>query len=283
MKKKSSNLSKVETPCELISYLSLNDRLKSSKQVYHYTSLSSILSILKSGYWIVRSPRRMNDSFEYQNWAESDWKNIFFISFMSEQKENIGMWSMYAQPWSSGIKVAIDTKVFKAWIKKTKIIYKANSETFEVDENIVFEVGKTAKVKFSAVAYSDFELLNKTECIHVGSAINKKLKKATGIQLLAGYIKNDAWDYEKEIRLRVELDKSIDCDAVAIKLSQEIIDAITIVKGPRFEGNLQERIDKEVKLNIPNDMSLFFNRISYIPCDKCIYRSRDKPIRIPMV
>ena len=80
--KGSTNLSKVSTPQELISYLSSNDRVDSSKQVYHYTRLSSILNIIKSGYWIMRSPKGMNDSFEYQNWNESDWKNIFFISFM---------------------------------------------------------------------------------------------------------------------------------------------------------------------------------------------------------
>ena len=269
--KESTNLSKVSTPQELISYLSSNDRVDSSKQVYHYTRLSSILSIIKSGYWIVRSPKGMNDSFEYQNWDESDWKNIFFISFMSEQKENIGMWSLYAQPWPNGVKVSIDAKAFKNWIKNTKTIYKANPETFEVYESVAFTVGENAKIKYAAVAYSDFESHNEstTEHIHVGGAKNDALKVATGVPTLAGYIKNDAWDYEKEVRLRIDIDRNIECEAVAIKLTEEIIDAITIIKGPRFNGDLQKAIENELKKAIPNGASLFFDRIASIPCDKC--------------
>lgn len=269
--KESTNLSKVSTPQELISYLSSNDRLDSSKQVYHYTRLSSILNIIKSGYWIVRSPKGMNDSFEYQNWNEDDWKNIFFISFMSEQKENIGMWSLYAQPWSNGVKVAIDAKAFKHWIKSTKTIYKANPQTFEVYEDIAFVIGENAKITSSAVAYSDFESLNESveEHIHVGGAKNDMLKRATGVPSLAGYIKNDAWDYEKEVRLRIDLERHIECEAVAIKLTEELINAITIIKGPRFNGDLQKAIEQELEKNIPNGASLFFDRIASIPCDNC--------------
>lgn len=274
--KRATNLSKVSTHQALISYLSSNDRLDSSKQVYHYTRLSSILSIIKSGYWVIRSPKDMNDNFEYQNWNENDWTNIFFISFMSEQKENIGMWSLYAQPWHEGVKVAIEARAFKNWIKNTKSVYKANPNTFEVDEHSSFTIGEAAKIKFTSVAYSDFELPSKPEHIHVGAAQNDILKTVTGVPSLAGYIKNDAWDYEKEIRLRVDLARNIDCEAVAIKLTSELIDAMTITKGPRFKGNLQEVIENELQKNISHGTSLFFNRITTIPCDRCIKRKEEK-------
>ena len=197
---------------------------------------------------------------------------------MSEQKENIGMWSLYAQPWVTGVKVAIDAKAFKNWIKNTKTIYKADPNTFEVDEYTTFSVGENAKIKYAAVAYSDFEAPSETtmEHIHVGGAKNDILRTATGVPLLAGYIKNDAWDYEKEIRLRVDLDRNIDCDAVAIKLTQDLIDAITIIKGPRFNGALQEVIEKELSKSIPNGTSLFFDRIASIPCDQCNQERRSR-------
>ena len=45
----------------------------------------------------------MNDQLEFSNGDKERWKNIFFASFMMDMKESIGMWSMYSQPWESGV------------------------------------------------------------------------------------------------------------------------------------------------------------------------------------
>ena len=246
-KDESTNFKEISNSDELISYLSSKKRLDNSKEVYHYTSLYSIISIINNGYWIMRSPRKMNDRFEYQNWDENDWKNVFFTSFMYEQKENIGMWSLYGQPWKYGVKVAINVKAFKKWIKETKIVYKANPNNFKVDENTTYLIGENAKIKHTAVAYSNFEShdITSNETLTIGGAKNESLKEATGVSKLAGYIKNDAWDYEKEIRLRIDLDLSIDCEAVAIKITEELINNIKIVKGPRFKEDINKNIEIE--------------------------------------
>ncbi len=264
------------TPIELVEYLSASKRFENTSQVFHYTSLSSILNIIKSGYWIVKSPEKMNDKFEYQNWEQKCWHNIFFISFMMEQKENIGMWSLYAQPWESGVKVAIDKIAFNKWIRKTKEVYDANPDTYEVYDKTVFCVGKDVTIKSHTIAYSDFEAYTKShnETLHFGKTSNNIIKNATGVPLLAGYIKNDAWDYEKEIRLRFVVNKNINCKAVAIKITDELLDSIEIVKGPRFQGNIEEVIKAELKKEIPSDKSLFFDRIKSIPCDFC--KRKDK-------
>ena len=41
----------------------------------------------------------MNDNLEYKNGDPHRLRNLFFSCFMCEDKESIGMWSMYAQPW----------------------------------------------------------------------------------------------------------------------------------------------------------------------------------------
>ena len=49
----------------------------------------------------------MNDRLEYKTGRSLDptrWNNLFFSSFMCEDKENIGMWSMYSQPLGEGRK-----------------------------------------------------------------------------------------------------------------------------------------------------------------------------------
>lgn len=266
-----TDFKKASSPQEVVSYLSSGERLKKAAHLYHYTKLSSMIDIIKSGYWVMRSPKYMNDVFEFENWSPYNWSGVFFASFMGEQKENIGMWSMYAQPWTDGVKIAIGRTAFKNWIKNINTVYKADPRTYEVDEYTIFEIGKRATIKCNAVAYSNFDGTDngKNESIRCGQAVNEQLRKGTGNPLLAGYIKNDAWDYEREIRLRVDLDKSIDCEAVAIKVPSELINAMTIVKGPRFNGNLCERIQAELGRGLLTDESLFFGKIKEVYCDKC--------------
>lgn len=130
-KTKVTDFKTASSPQEVVSYLSSGERLKKTTHLYHYTKLSSMIGIIKSGYWIMRSPKDMNDIFEFENWSQYDWGGVFFASFMGEQKENIGMWSMYAQPWVDGVKIAIDKNTFKNWIKNIKTVYKADPETYD--------------------------------------------------------------------------------------------------------------------------------------------------------
>ena len=102
MNKKTSatNFSKIDSPQDLISYLS-NSKKRLTKQksngaqyVYHYTKLSNVVSIIKSRSWWLKSPETMNDGLEFKNISESQQCNaVFFASFMYDSSESIAMWS----------------------------------------------------------------------------------------------------------------------------------------------------------------------------------------------
>ena len=87
--------------------------------------------------------------------------------------------------------------------------------------------------------------------------------------MLVGYIKDDAWSYEKEVRLRVDLGKSVSFGGVAIDITDELIDSMTITKGPRFEGDIKARIEQECQRIIHTEDSLFFDKLKRTPCDYC--------------
>ncbi len=112
MKKgKKIGFSEITTPMELVSYLDdATSRLKNTKYLYHYTTLSNAIAIFKSKRWHLCNAQGMNDLKEYKNGDSECWKNIFFTSFMSDVKESIGMWSMYSLPWAEGVKIAIPKK-----------------------------------------------------------------------------------------------------------------------------------------------------------------------------
>ena len=52
----------------------------------------------------------MNDQLEYERGEKMIWEHLAFASFMTECKESIGMWSMYAQEWQDGIMLKIPKK-----------------------------------------------------------------------------------------------------------------------------------------------------------------------------
>ena len=98
-----TNFKEITSTQDLIAYLSDsinrldNTKNKSVQYVYHYTKLSNVVSIIKSRFWWLKSPKTMNDGLEFQNISEFEQSNaVFFASFMYDSSESIAMWSMYA-------------------------------------------------------------------------------------------------------------------------------------------------------------------------------------------
>lgn len=138
---------------DLIKYLDLNDRLKNSEMVYHYTTISSAVSIIDSMCWHLGTPRKMNDRLEYERGDKTQWNNLFFSSFMCEENESIGMWSMYSQPWKNGVKITIPTKSLKKWIREVKEITIIEADDKKREGNIIKIDKQKTKLWLSAVAY----------------------------------------------------------------------------------------------------------------------------------
>lgn len=171
-----------------------------------------------------------------------------------------------------GCKIAIDGVAFKKWIRGIKEVYVADPDNYEVFPEPI-PISESTKIHHTAIAYADLENTGQAETLRYSNKINTSLKNVPNTPILCGYIKNDAWIYERELRLRVDVDKQLPCRAIALKLTEELINAITIVKGPRFEGELvstiQKELDAEKASSIDTDKSLFFGKLKIISCDFC--------------
>lgn len=284
---KSMAFAKITTPSELAKYLdNVSSRLQKRVYLYHYTKLPNLIAMFRSKCWHLCSAKDMNDLLEYKNGDSSRWNNLFFASFMTESKESIGMWSMYSQPWERGVKIAIPVAIVKNWIKKC-------TEIFEVDLNTKQLTGQKIKISpnvtlwLSSVAYSNAESLEYTgmqETISWSNRHNSNIKNATTIPELTGYIKDNAWDYEKEVRLKAEFDNIHNFKRVAIALPDEVLDAMIITAGPLFEGDLLDEIKKEIQRTVETDTSLFSGNLklesicincSYKKgCENCLYKKQ---------
>lgn len=241
------------------------------KFVCHYTKMSAISAILKSKKWYIGSPKTMNDGLELIHLEDAHVDNLFFASFCLDDSENIGMWSMYAQPWEDGVLLRIPVEKFKTWMKSGCKIFDADKKTKTAGSEI-----KGANLSFHAVAYTNSESKDtkETEVLTCGNAQNSHFSNSPETPELKGYIKDSAWAYENEYRIRVETVPNEKHDAVAIDIPTDVLDSFEYITGPRFDKNFIAVLRNTVgaKLNPKLKESLFTGRLKWIYCDSCHQR-----------
>lgn len=262
----------ISNPKDLIWYLCDDTRrLSNSEYIYHYTTLSSVVKIIKSESWHLANAVNMNDILEYQNGDKSRWPNIFFSSFMTEDKESIGMWSMYAQPWEKGIKIAIPSTVARRWIRSITKLEEISLSNYAPTGKIVSI--DADQLNLASVVYSNTDSRiekNYKEKLCWSNVVNTNLPNAAHIHELTGYVKDMAWSYEKEIRIRAEFNNKQRFQRVSIKLSEEVIKTMIITASPLFEGNLMDELWKETQRQLNTDSSLFKGRLNIVTiCQSC--------------
>lgn len=265
-----SDFKEIKDVDKLVAYLSdYSNRLKNTDMLCQYTSLTAVVNIVKNKYWYLGSPKNMNDGLELQNGLRRENK-LYFSSFMAEQKESIAMWSMYAQPWQDGVMISIPTSEFKKWVRGINMIYAANKDK-TCDEESKFNLNKFS-VSLTRVAYSNQDENGNVSSLSCGTAKNT-IFKSVDDKSLRGYIKDEAWSYEKEVRLRIDFDEDENCYGVAIPITDELISSMVITKGPRFDGDLKESLDNIIKQRLKTGSSLFYDKLKHTPCDSCSYKN----------
>lgn len=270
VEKKSNAFKKLDSSGKMIKFLCDGHRLKDYSSLHHYTSVKNLISMLQSGYLYLGNPKNMNDQHELSCGDSEIWSRTYFTSFMAESSESIGMWSMYGQPWTEGVRISIPKEVCKKWCKQAKQLYIVDGN-HKCTEDIVDLKSESTSFWLEAVVYTDFE--NGEYCNYWGGENNKVMKNLKAEPSLTGFVKDNAWSYEKEIRLKVTLKDPINCDKLAIKFTDEVINSLTITPSPLFEGDFMEKLDNEIKSKVKEENlseSLFHGKLQYVdPCKKC--------------
>lgn len=262
--------SEISTVEGLIKYLDNDaERLKNRDFLYHYTTLKRVIEIYAGKRWHLANAKYMNDMVEFQNGDKGRWENIFFASFMTDVKESIGMWSMYAQPWRDGVLLSIPKEKARKWIKNVKEFHEISTSSHQpTGKRIAIDNKNT--VFLSSVAYTNCENSKDNPKITWSTASNTNIRNASHIPELTGYIKDSAWDYEREIRIKAHLKEGHGFERIAIDVPDEVLNSMTITAGPLFEGMLENRLHKEIQRKFQTSESLFYKKLEIInPCDQC--------------
>lgn len=257
-----------------------NKRTKNSPFLYHYTTFSNFVKIIQGRTWHLGNASGMNDRLEYDNGDLNRWQNLFFSCFMCEDKESIGMWSMYAQPWENGVKIALPREYVLEWVKNVEEIQEISTKDYKPNGNKI-HIGKGgASLRLSSVAYCNTDSLQKIgaeEKVKWSNQTNTNFKNIAKIPELTGYIKDMAWSYEKEIRIKVELDYNTHIERVAIPIPEEVISNMIITASPLFKGDFEEKIKQEIPYSIKIERSIFTGKLNIKTiCQECKYKFRKK-------
>lgn len=263
MRESFKNISK---PDDLVAYLTSPYRLNTVKYLTHYTKVKGLKGMLKSKIWILNNPTSMNDGLELSKYPKEAWEKVFYTCFMTEQAESIAMWSMYAQPWEDGLQLSISSNELRQWVSDIKVV-------FEIDPNTKQLTGRStdkAWIRMTKVAYTNYDSGRTYEPVSItcGTVTNTRFSRPYSYEEFLGYIKDDAWKNEQEIRLRVDLPPDLDYKLVGVQIPDYILENMTITKGPKFDGNLIERIEAKGRIIHFRD-SCFKGKLDWVYCDSC--------------
>lgn len=261
-----AKFNEINNSIELAQYLTSKRKIYglSEEYVSHYTNYEVAKKIIAGKKIQLGNPANMNDGLEFSS-PKMDCSKMYFASFSIENSENIGMWSMYGQPWESGIKISIPKKLFVSWADKIKYVFHVKSDSNDIITTSPLTENEF-KSSLSRVAYVEWDSSGNIIQIRCGeNSKNEKLKNIDS-QILTGLIKDAAWSYEKEIRLRVDLNNEIPDKKVAVDIPDDIMRSIIITTGPRFNKYTSIKEFDNVSDIRP---SIFTGKLNYVYCDKC--------------
>lgn len=231
---------------ELIEYLKTKG--SNHKMYYHYTNLDCAINILRSGYLHFSLGDVMNDKQELTKGTEEKWKRTYISSFAYGSGENMAMWGLYGIPWEGAVRIGIPGRQMKNWINSIEKVYKVSPKSTG------FNYTKEIKVSpiLTDVAYvsgksdeKNYKIANGRDIIKL--PVGMSYKSINNDTKITGYIKNAAWSYENEVRIKVSLTKPIENEKIAIKIPEEVLDNFELTAGPWAKHNFQEVVRQELE------------------------------------
>lgn len=262
-----NRFSSITESSELIGYLSEPQRLNNVKYVSKYMPLPSAVRLFSSHMLLINNPAHMNDLYEIKAFGNhAKWSKICFASFITQSSESMAMWSMYAQPWTDGVMISFPVPALKEVLRNTHTliaaVYDEEAEHYSPGD---YTISADGRMTIARVAYIDGGTLTVTSKDDRNTFFANPYRSPE----LAGYIKDAAWSYEKEVRLRVDLPDSYDQDAVFLKLPEDLLNSICITTGPRFSGNALMALPSKFRAKVRIETSRFTEALGWTPCDHC--------------
>ncbi len=222
------------------------------KNYYHYTNWESFEKIMEYRTFLLTrgNARSINDQHEAKMKGNYDvWNRTYIASFSYGSSENIAMWGLYGLPRKDAIRICIPKSEMLKW-------YNSIEEFFVWDENQVTDTVNEFNKSLTDIVYiqgrkndSSFTLTHSFD--NATKQNRDQFYKLDEMPEMTGYIKNYAWRYENEVRLKIKSDVYLGSEKICLQLPQSLIDSISITTGPGFvrkNSPLLRRLEKKQRV-----------------------------------
>ena len=237
---------------------------------YHYTTWDSLKKILKYKTFLLTRGNSLNINDQHEahmkgSWEE--WNKIYIGSFAFGPSENMAMWGLYGLPWHDAVRLSIPKHKMNTWVDS-------------IQEIKLFENGKTESfhdsfdASLNDVVYASGAEGDPIKYIYRGKNLNAKLPLgADKAKEMTGYVKNCAWQYENEVRLRIRLNHDTGFERIQVSVPDEVIDSINVTTGPYFRWKSEDLYEQLIHENRIKE-SGFKNLVRYKElCSMCQHES----------
>lgn len=259
---KQDEFNQIKSEREIYEYLSkkaIGDG-EQDLRLYHYTNFENLVSIISHKTFKLTRSDKLNDKVE-QRIGNTDhiWNN--YVMSMTGDKEYISMWSMYGK--KSGIKLRLDFSRNEL----IKVITQYNNCPDNCNNFLSIDTNQTIKLqeKFSYNLFDkEFLCDNPIRFAYVAYFDKKKRKLKfndktfnafqvceSKIEDLTGFIKYDAWEFEKEIRLFVKISdsnygESYKPECIYLPITEDLIKTFSITFSPCLSNEIKNIVIKQL-------------------------------------
>lgn len=263
---------------ELIEYL--EKKGKNHEVYYHYTTWDSFKKIYEGSSFLLTRGNSLNINDQHEAIMKGsfhEWNKTYIASFSFGSAENMAMWGLYGLPWEDAIRIAIPKTAMLDWIDSIKDAevwtpQRDLSENWLVDNirvclnDIVYVEGQKDDTYFKLTRASDhLTVKNENEFLRFDES-----------PLMTGYIKNFAWHYENEVRLKINTSRNVYSEKIKVGIPHEVLKTFKITTGPCFEYKsdmLFQRLLNENRI----EASGFDHLVKYRPlCALCKHEGFQK-------
>lgn len=237
---------------------------------YHYTTWDSFVKIYTGKSFLLTrgNASKINDQHEaIMKGSYEEWNKTYLASFSFGSAENMAMWGLYGLPWEDAVRIAIPKKEMLNWLHSIHNAEKwgennngGSVELCKVCLNDIVYVNGDRNDPYYQLTHADnhWTVNNEGEFAHVGER-----------PIMTGYIKNFAWSYEHEVRLKITIRDHANSDKIKISIPDSTISSLIITTGPSFTDKhcgLFEQLRSDGKI-LPSD---FQHLVKYRPlCELC--------------
>ena len=261
-------ISEVRNIEDLINYL--HQKGRNHKCYYHYTTWDSFEKIYQNKSFLLTRGNSLNINDQHEalmRGARDVWDKTYIGSFSHGSSENMAMWGLYGQPPQDAIRIAIPKAAMLKWVNSIDKVFIWNREPLD---QIKAEVALKDIVYASGESYSaNLNLYRSNEVMSTKNISG--LQSVDSDKRMTGYIKNFAWRYENEVRIRIELPYRCLSDKIMITIPESVLNSMKVMEGPSFESRNSElylRLEKSGRI----EKSAFTHLLNFRPlCNYCVH------------